>query len=133
MVGYARRNQMVPIVDDLLHERRIEISHETVGYWWNRFVPIFSAELWRKRVDQMLGCKHWRRLLDEVFLKINGVTHDLWRAVDHEAEVLESVVPKTRDRKAALKLLKKSMNRHGRPENIVTDRLRCPEGLGVWR
>jgi putative transposase len=57
-------------------------------------------------------------------VKINGVTHYLWRAVDHEGEVLESIVTKTRDRKAALKFLKKSMKRHGRPETIVTDQLR---------
>jgi len=50
--------------------------------------------------------------------------HYLWRAVDQEGEVLESVVTKTRDRKAALKFLRKSMKRHGRPEAIVTDRLR---------
>jgi putative transposase len=72
----------------------------------------------------MRGRNHWRWHLDEVFVKINGVKHYLWRAVDHEGEVLESVVTKTRDRKAALKLLKKSMKRHGRPEGIVTDRLR---------
>ena len=111
-------------VEDLLHERGIEISHETVRYWWNRFGTMFAAELRRKRVDRMRGCKQWRWHLDEVFVKIKGVTHYLWRAVDHEGEVLESVVTKTRDRKAALKLLKKSMKRHGRPENIVTDRLR---------
>jgi putative transposase len=57
-------------------------------------------------------------------VKINGVTHYLWRAVDHEGEVLESFVTKSRDRKAALKFLKKSMKRLGRPEIIVTDRLR---------
>jgi putative transposase len=111
-------------LEDLLHERGIEISHETVRYWWNRFGPMFAAELRRKRVDRMRGRKHWRWHLDEVFVKINGVTHYLWRAVDHEGEVLESVVTKARDRKAALKLLKKSMKRHGRPESIVTDRLR---------
>jgi putative transposase len=111
-------------VEDLLHERGIEISHETVRYWWNRFGPMFAAEIRRKRVDRMRGRKHWRWHLDEVFVKINGVTHYLWRAVDHEGEVLESIVTKTRDRKAALKLLKKSMKRHGQPENIVTDRLR---------
>jgi putative transposase len=111
-------------VKDLLHERGIEISHEAVRYWWNRFGPIFVAELRRKRVDRTRGCKHWRWHLDEVFVKINGVTHYLWRAVDHEGELLESVVTKTRDRKVALKLLKKLMKRHGRPENIVTDRLR---------
>jgi putative transposase len=111
-------------VEDLLHERGIEISHETVRYWWNRFGPMFAAELRRKRADRMRGCKQWRWHLDEVFVKINGVTHYLWRAVDHEGEVLESVVTKTRDRKAALKFLKKSMKRHGRPESVVTDRLR---------
>ena len=111
-------------VEDLLHERGIEISHETVRYWWNRFGPMFAAELRRKRVDRMRGRKQWRWHLDEVFVKINGVTHYLWRAIDHEGEVLESVVTKMRDRKAALKLLKKSMKRHGRPKNIVTDRLR---------
>jgi putative transposase len=111
-------------VEDLLHERGIEISHETVRYWWNRFGPMFAADLRRKRVDRMRGRKHWRWHLDEVFVKINGVTHYLWRAVDHEGEVLESIVTKTRDRKAALKLLKKSMKLHVRPESIVTDRLR---------
>ena len=111
-------------VEDLLHERGIEISHETVRYWWNRFGPMFAAEIRRKRVDRMRGRKHWRWHLDEVFVKINGVTHYLWRAVDHEGEVLESIVTKTRDRKAALKLLKKSMKLHVRPESIVTDRLR---------
>ena len=112
-------------VEDLLHERGIEISHETVRYWWNRFGPMFAADLRRKRVDRMRGRKHWRWHLDEVFVKINGVTHYLWRAVDHEGEVLESIVTKTRDRKAALKLLKKSMKRHGRPDSIVAARLRC--------
>ena len=121
---YIRSPLSLRNVEDLLHERGIEISHETVRYWWNRFGPMFAAELRCKRVDRMRGCKQWRWHLDEVFVKINGVTHYLWRAVDHEGEVLESVVTKTRDRKAALKLLKKSMKRHGRPEGIVTDRLR---------
>ena len=111
-------------VEDLLHERGIEISHETVRFWWNRFGPMFAAEIRRRRVDRMRVCRQWRWHLDEVYVKINGVTHYLWRAVDHEGEVLESFVTRTRDRKAALKFLKKSMKRHGRPEVIVTDRLR---------
>lgn len=57
-------------------------------------------------------------------MKINGETHYLWRAVDHEGEVLESFVSKTRDKKAAPKFLRKAMRKHGRPEVIVTDRLR---------
>lgn len=62
--------------------------------------------------------------LDEVFVRINGETHYLWRAVDHEGEVLEVFVTKRRDRKAALKFLKRAMKRYGRPKVIVTDRLR---------
>lgn len=111
-------------VEDLLHERGIEISHETVRYWWNKFGPMFAAEICAKHVEAMRAHRHWQWYLDEVYVKINGMTHYLWRAVDHEGEVLESIVTKARDRKAALKLLKKSVKRHGRPEVIVTDRLR---------
>ena len=57
-------------------------------------------------------------------MKVNGERHYLWRAVDHEGEVLESFVTKTRDKTAALKFLRKAMRKHGRPENIITDRLR---------
>jgi len=57
-------------------------------------------------------------------VKINEETHYLWRAVDHEGEVLQSYVTKTRDKKAALKFLKKAMRRYGKPEKIVTDKLR---------
>jgi len=66
----------------------------------------------------------WRWHLDEVFVRINGETHYLWRAVDHEGEVLEVFVTKRRDRKAALRFLRKTMKRYGRPEAIVTDKLR---------
>jgi len=57
-------------------------------------------------------------------VKINGETHYLWRAVDHEGEVLESYVTKRRDRKAALEFLRKTMKRHGKVEVLVTDKLR---------
>lgn len=57
-------------------------------------------------------------------MKVNGGTHYLWRAVDHEGEVLESFVPKRRDRKAALCFLKRAVKRYGAPKVIVTDRLR---------
>ena len=110
-------------VEDLLHERGIEISHETVRFCWNRFGPIFAAEIRKNRVSQMRAYSKWQWHLDEVFLKINGETHYLWRAVDHEGEVLESFVTKRRDRKAALKFLRKTMKRHGRAHIFVTDRL----------
>ena len=62
-------------VEDLLHERGIEISHETVRYWCNRFGPIFASELRRKRVDRKRRGNHWRWHLDEVNLQINGLLH----------------------------------------------------------
>ena len=71
----------------------------------------------------MRGRKHWRWHIDEVFVKFNGVTRYIWHAVDHEGGVLESVVTNTRDSNAALNLLKKSMKRHGRPEDTMADRL----------
>ena len=66
----------------------------------------------------------WRWHLDEVFVKINGERHYLWRAVDQEGEVLEAFVSKKRDRKTALKFLRKLMKRYPRPDAIITDRLR---------
>ena len=114
----SRRN-----LEDLLHERGVDITHETVRFWWNRFGTIFAAEIRRSRVQAMRAFQHRRWHLDEVFVKINGVKHYLWRAVDHEGEVLESFVTKRRDKKAALKFLRKSLRRHGLVESIVTDRL----------
>jgi putative transposase len=102
----------------------INVSHESVRHWWNRFGPMFAGEIRRKRIQQMRAHSNWQWHLDEVFVKINGETHYLWRAVDHEGEVLESFVTKRRDRKAALKFLRKSMKRYGQPEVIVTDKLR---------
>ena len=66
---------------------------------------------------------NWKWHLDEVFVKINGERHYLWRAVDHEGEVLESYVTKKRDKRAALKFMKKAMRRYGSPNEIVTDKL----------
>ena len=111
-------------VEDLLFERGIDICHETVRYWWNRFGPVFAGDIRRKRVSYMRGFRHWRWHLDEMYVKINGEMHYLWRAVDHEGEILESFVTKTRDKAAALAFMKKAMKRHGRPEEIVTDGLR---------
>jgi putative transposase len=121
---YVRFPLSLRNVEDLLHERGIDISHETVRFWWNRFGPLFAAEIRKKRVSQMRAYSNWQWHLDEVFVKINGETHYLWRAVDHEGEALESFVTKRRDRKAAFKFLRKTMKRHGRPHIFVTDKLR---------
>jgi putative transposase len=111
-------------VEDLLIERGIDITHETVRYWWNRFGPVFAGEVRRKRVSYMRGFRHWRWHLDEMYVKINGEMHYLWRAVDHEGEVLESFATKTRDKAAALTFMKKALKRHGSPDAITTDGLR---------
>jgi putative transposase len=111
-------------VEDLMAERGIDVCYETVRFWWNRFGPMFAAEIRRKRVDHMRAYTHWRWHLDEVFVKINGEKHYLWRAVDHEGEVLEAFATKTRNKAAALKFLKKMMKRDGKPKAIVTDKLR---------
>ena len=110
-------------VEDLLFECGIDICHETVRFWWNRFGPMFAAEIRKRRVqNRSYSC--WRWHLDEVFVRINGEAHYLWRAVDREGEVLEVFATKRRDRKAALAFLKRAMKRYGRPQAIVTDRLR---------
>ena len=121
---YVRFPLSLRNVEDLLHERGIDICHETVRYWWNKFGPMFAREIRKKRMHPITNHSNWKWHLDEVFVKINGETHYLWRAVDHEGEVLESYVTKRRDRKAALAFLKKIMKHHGQPRAIVTDRLR---------
>jgi putative transposase len=121
---YVRFPLSLRNVEDLLFERGIDICHETVRHWWNRFGPMFAADIRRRRVNHMRGFRHWRWHLDEVFVKINGERHYLWRAVDHEGEILESYVTKKRNKSAALAFIKKALKRHGRVEKIVVDGLR---------
>ena len=71
---YVRFPLSLRNVEDLLHERGIEVSHETVRFWWQRFGPMFAAEIRRKRVGQLRSSR-WRWHLDEVFVKVNGVQH----------------------------------------------------------
>ena len=120
---YVRYPLSLRNVEDLLAERGIDISHETVRFWWNRFGPMFAAEIRKNRVAHMRGYPQWRWHLDEVFVKVNGKLCYLWRAVDHEGEVLEAVVTAKRDKAAALKFLKRIMKTYGRPQRIVTDGL----------
>ena len=121
---YVRYPLSLRNVEDLLFERGIDICHETVRLWWNRFGPMFAGEVRRRHVQHMRQFTHWRWHLDEVYVRINGEMFYLWRAVDHEGEVLESFVTKTRDKAAALKFIKKALKRHGRTKAIVTDGLR---------
>jgi transposase-like protein len=107
-------------VEDSLTERGIAISYETVRRWVNHFGPIIAAEL-RKRRPKPHATWH----LDEVYLKIDGRMVYLWRAVDAEGEVLDVLVQSKRDKRAALKLMRKLLRKYAVvPERLVTDDLR---------
>jgi putative transposase len=121
---YVRYPLSLRNVEDLLFERGIDVCHETVRLWWNRFGPMFAGEIRRQRVSYLRGFRQWRWHVDEMYVKINGEMRYLWRAVDHEGEILESFATETRDTVAALKFLKRAMKRYGKPEVIVTDGLR---------
>ena len=108
-------------VEDILHERGIDVSYETVRFWVERFGLEFAGEIRLKRKGVQ---SNWRWHMDEVFVKINGELHYLWRAIDHEGEVLVCYVSKRRDKAAALKFFKETMKNHGAPNKIVTDKLR---------
>jgi transposase-like protein len=104
---------------------------------------MFASEIRRTRAEGLRAVSRWRWHLDEMFVRINGETHYLWRAVDHEGEILESFVTRTRDRKAALKFLRKSMRRSrttstrkARSLHDHTTRLAAPplspSGVAFW-
>lgn len=124
LMMYVRYPLSLRNVEDLLFERGIDLCHEAVRLRWNRFGPLFAGEIRRRRVGRMQGFRHWRWHLDEMVVKLNGEMVYLWRAVDHEGEILESYVTKTRDKSAALRFMKKALGRHGSPARVVTDGLR---------
>ena len=121
---YVRFPLSLRNVEDLPPERGIDVSHEAVRFWCSRLGPVFTTEIRRKRTERLRAWPQWRGHLDEVFVEIKGQTHELWRAVDHEGEVLEAFVTRRRDKTAGLKLLRKALKRYGQPKTIVTDRLR---------
>src|SRR6478752_4236158 len=107
-------------VEDMLAERGIDVSYETVRRWALKFTTIIARELRRGR-PRPDGRWH----LDEAFVSINGRQLYVWRAVDSEGEVLDILVQPRRDRKAALKLMRKLLKKQSvTPATIVTDKLR---------
>lgn len=83
---------------------------------------MLASEICRRRVQQLRVFSPWQWHIDEVFVKISGERHYLWRTVGHEGRVLESVITKRRNKRAALKMLRKLMRRYGKPEVLVIDR-----------
>jgi putative transposase len=111
-------------IEDLFHEREINVCHGSIRLWIGPFGTLFASQIRGRRSNYLRQTTQWEWHLDEVFVKINGETHYMWRAVDHEGEVLEAYVTKKRDKAAALKFLKKTMKRYCRPQTVITDRLK---------
>jgi putative transposase len=125
---YIRYPLSLRQVEDLLFERGIDICHETVRYWWNRFAPMFAAEIRKRRIYHR-SYSQWRWHLDEVFVRISGQTHYLWRAVDHEDEVLEVFASKRRDRRAALPRSPNGVNAQRESLDHLRSAGSCPVNL----
>ena len=116
---YFRFTTSLRDVEEMLAERGIDVTYETVHCWANKFGPAIAANIRRKRgrADSV-----WH--LDEMVVRINGVRMFMWRAVDKEGEILDVLVQKRRNKAAALKLLRKLLKNQGYvPDRIVTDGL----------
>src|ERR671910_124200 len=74
VVMYVRFPLSIRNVEDLLFERGIDLCHETVRHWWNRFGPLFAADVGRQRVSRMRGFRQWRWHVDEMYVSLNVET-----------------------------------------------------------
>ena len=116
---YFRFNLSIRDVEDLLAERNISVSYESIRLWINKFGPEFTRRLRRRHPG--FGDTYF---LDEVFVKIGGKQHYLWRAVDQDGEVVDVYLQERRDAKAAKRFFKRFLKLGSVPRNIVTDKLR---------
>ncbi len=117
---YHRFNLSHRDIEDLLAERGIEVSYESVRLWCNKFGPVFSRRLKRKHLG--FGDTFF---IDEVFVNIRGQRHYLWRAVDQDGDVVDVYLQSRRDAKAAKRFFRRLLRSHGdKPWRIVTDKLR---------
>jgi len=117
---YHRFNLSQRDIEDLLAERGIIVSYESIRLWCNKFGPKYVTRL--KRNHQGYGDTFF---IDEVFVKIGGKQHYLWRAVDQDGEVIDVFLQKRRDGAAAKRFFKRLLKKHqGEPRKIVTDKLR---------
>lgn len=117
---YYRFNLSHRDIEDLLAERSITVSYESIRLWCKKFGPKFARRL--KRKHQGYGDTFY---VDEVFVKINGKQHYLWRAVDQDGEVVDVLLQTRRDGAAAKRFFRRLLKSHGRePRKIITDKLR---------
>ena len=123
---YFRFNLGFKDIEEMMTERGIDVSYETIRRWVDKFGLIYAKRI-KHRTDK--PSKVWH--LDEVSVRIDGKLAYLWRAVDDEGTVLDVVVQTRRNRKAALRLITKLLKKQGvRPERIVTDKLK-PYGTAL--
>jgi len=115
---YYRFNLSIRDVEDLLAERNITVSYESIRLWINKFGPEFTRRLRRKHP----GFSD-TYFLDEVFVKIGGKQHYLWRAVDQDGEVVDVYLQERRDAKAAKCFFQRFLRSGGVPREIITDKL----------
>lgn len=117
---YHRFNLSHRDIEDLLAQRGITVSYESIRLWCNKFGSKYAQRLRRKH--QGYGDTFY---IDEVFVRIRGKQHYLWRAVDQDCEVVDAFLQKRRDGKAAKRFFKRLLKNHkGEPRKIVTDKLR---------
>lgn len=117
---YFRFPLSLRLVEEMLLERGIVVSYETIRRWGRKFGPAYTKQLRRKRPSRQ---DIWHR--DEVVISIAGREHWLWRAVDQDGYVLDEIVQRRRDTKAARRLLIRLLKKQGRPpKRIIIDKLR---------
>ena len=117
---YHRFNLSQRDIEDLLAERGITVSYESIRLWCNKFGPQYARRL--RRRHQGFGDTFY---IDEVFVKIQGQQHYLWRAVDQDGEIIDVFLQRRRDAKAAKRFFKRLLKTHrNEPRKIVTDKLR---------
>lgn len=117
---YCRFNLYLRVVEEMFLERSIDVSYETIRRWVAKFAPSIARGL-RRRQTQSGDFWH----LDEIVVKIKGRQFRLWRAVDQNGVVLDKILQRRRDKKAAKRLLYRLMKRQGRtPKRFITDKLR---------
>ena len=117
---YYRFNLSHRDIEDLLAERGIVVSYESIRLWCNKFGPRYARRL--KRSHQGFGDTFY---IDEVFIKIRGAQYYLWRAVDQDGEIIDVFLQRRRDGTAAKKFFKRLLKTHRyEPRKIVTDKLK---------
>ena len=117
---YHRFNLSHRDIEDLLAERGVVVSYESIRLWCNKFGPKYARLL--KRRHDGFGDTFY---MDEVFVKIDGIQHYLWRAVDQDGEIVDVFLQRRRDGKAAKRFFKRLLKTHrDEPRKIVTDKLR---------